>query len=88
MIRRTASDWVLSRAPEIVLAAATVFWLLVYTLRSTGLPVAMGFDILGHLAYIDFLLERRALPLATDGWSMYHPPLGQDRKSTRLNSSH
>ena len=76
VIRRTASDRVLSRTPEIVLAAATVFWLLVYTLRSTGLPVAMGFDILGHLAYIDFLLERRALPLATDGWSMYHPPLG------------
>jgi hypothetical protein len=64
-----------ARLPEGVLAAATLFWLLVYALRSTTLPVLMGFDVPGHLAYIDFLLARHALPLATDGWAMYHPPL-------------
>ena len=75
-IRSTASEKALARAPAIVLFSAHVFWLLVYGLRSTTLPVEMGFDIAGHLAYIDFLLERRAVPVATDGWSMYHPPLG------------
>jgi len=75
-IRRWFSGAALARAPEAVLALATLFWLLVYTLKSTSLPVLMGFDIVGHLAYIDFLLEKGAIPLATDGGSMYHPPLG------------
>ncbi len=64
-----------AHAPEAVLGAATLFWIAVYAFKSTSLPVVMGFDINGHLAYIDFLLERRALPVATDGQSMYHPPL-------------
>jgi hypothetical protein len=65
----------LARAPEAVLAAATLFWILVFVLRATSLPVGTGFDVAGHLKYIDFILERHALPKATDGWSMYHPPL-------------
>ncbi len=75
-IRRRLSERALARAPEAVLALATLFWLLVYMFKSTSLPVLMGFDIVGHLAYIDFLREQGALPLATDGGSMYHPPLG------------
>lgn len=75
-LSRSLSEPARGRAPQWVLGAATVFWLAVYTLKSTGLPVVMGFDIVGHLQYIDFLLEKRALPLATDGWSTYHPPLG------------
>lgn len=73
---RWLSPRALARAPEATLALATFFWLLVYTLKSTSLPVLMGFDIVGHLAYINFLLEKGTLPLATDGGSMYHPPLG------------
>lgn len=75
-LRRTLSEPARARAPEAVLALVTLFWLLVYARKSTSLPVLMGFDIVGHLAYIDFLLEKHALPLATDGGSMYHPPLG------------
>jgi hypothetical protein len=33
-----------------------------------------GFDLGNHLAYVQFVRARHALPLATDGWSMYHPP--------------
>jgi hypothetical protein len=57
------------------LAAATLFWVSVYATRTSQLPVLMGFDIVGHLEYIDFLREQKRLPLATDGWSTYHPPL-------------
>jgi hypothetical protein len=64
-----------SRPAEVVLCAATLFWLAVYFGKTSQLPVLMGFDIVGHLAYIDYLLEERAIPLATEGWSMYHPPL-------------
>ena len=34
-----------------------------------------GFDGPDHLEYIRFVGERWALPLATDGPAMYHPPL-------------
>jgi len=37
--------------------------------------VTVGFDATNHLAYLEFLRTRHGLPLATDGWSMYHPPL-------------
>jgi hypothetical protein len=64
-----------TRMPEFTLTAVSVFWIAVYAAKTSQLPVLMGFDIVGHLEYIDFLRERRALPLATDGWSTYHPPL-------------
>jgi len=34
-----------------------------------------GFDLGNHLAYVEFVRKHHALPLATDGWSSYHPPL-------------
>jgi hypothetical protein len=64
-----------ARAAEITLALATIYWIAVFVFKMSRLPVLTGFDIGGHLFYIDFLLEKHALPLATDGWSTYHPPL-------------
>ena len=29
---------------------------------------------MGHVQYLDWITEKGALPLATDGWSTYHPP--------------
>ncbi len=51
------------------------FWLYVFWVKAIHLPAYMGFDGPDHLAYIRFLLERRSLPLASDGAMMYHPPL-------------
>jgi hypothetical protein len=73
--RRLSFPGLRERLPEITLAAMSLFWVAVYAAKSSRLPVLMGFDIVGHLEYVDFLLGRRALPLATDGWSTYHPPL-------------
>lgn len=39
------------------------------------IPLDVGFDARHHVAYVEYLLEHRALPLASDGWSMFHPPL-------------
>jgi Flp pilus assembly protein TadD len=36
---------------------------------------AMGFDANGHEQYIQFIQQKHALPLADDGFEMYHPPL-------------
>ncbi len=75
-LRRTLPRSAAARAPLAVLVGVVAFHVLVYALRTSRLPVVMGFDVIGHLAYIDYLLAHRALPLATDGGSMYHPPLG------------
>jgi hypothetical protein len=39
------------------------------------IPLNVGFDVLGHYEYIAFLLENGRLPLASDGWVMFQPPL-------------
>ena len=37
--------------------------------------MTVGFDARGHLEYVELLASRREVPLATDGWSTFHPPL-------------
>ena len=39
------------------------------------LPAGWGFDIHGHLEYAHFIFHEGRLPLATDGWTMFQPPL-------------
>ena len=34
-----------------------------------------GFDVWEHLAYISYLLENHRIPLASEGWQMFQPPL-------------
>lgn len=34
-----------------------------------------GFDAREHLDYVFYLLEKHSLPLATEGWQMFQPPL-------------
>ena len=35
----------------------------------------VGSDVLGHIEYIEYLVTKGSLPLASDGWEMYQPPL-------------
>ena len=58
--------WLLALA---ALAFALLWW------RNLGLDPRVGFDAGAHLDYVRFILERHRLPLADDGWAMYHPPL-------------
>ena len=39
------------------------------------LPVPHGFDASDHVAYVRHILEKGRLPLASDGWEMFQPPL-------------
>ncbi len=50
-------------------------WGALFWLSMLKIPLRVGFDAHHHLAYVDFLLEHGALPLATDGWMMFHPPV-------------
>lgn len=62
------------RLPLLALVAAGVAWSF-FLARFAEIPRGVGFDAKHHLAYVDFLRQHHALPLATDGWSMFHPPL-------------
>jgi hypothetical protein len=50
-------------------------WALVAVNDYKKLPVTMGMDFQGHVDYVKFIVDRGALPLATDGWEMFQPPL-------------
>ncbi|MBW2495541.1 MAG: hypothetical protein JRE43_12370 [Deltaproteobacteria bacterium] len=39
------------------------------------LPPAMGMDARGHVEYMEYLNANLAIPLASDGWQMFQPPL-------------
>lgn len=65
----------LESLPGSALVLAALAWVWLFVAKIAGIPLMIGFDARAHLAYLDFLVEQRALPLATDGWSMYHPPL-------------
>ena len=57
------------------LLAASLAWVWLFAVKVVRLPLLVGFDARAHLEYVDFLREHLRLPLAADGWSMYHPPL-------------
>lgn len=51
-------------------------WLLLAALSFVYLPPTVrGFDYPAHIAYIQFIAEQGALPLAPDGWQMFQAPL-------------
>jgi hypothetical protein len=64
--RLAPGAWLLGLAAA---ALALLWW------RSRGLDLALGFDAGAHLDYVHFILTLHSLPLADDGWAMYHPPL-------------
>jgi hypothetical protein len=72
---RVRSQRVLALLPAAALLLACGLWLGVALAKGMRLPLEIGFDARHHLAYVEFVRERLALPLATDGWSMFHPPL-------------
>jgi tetratricopeptide (TPR) repeat protein len=60
------------------LGAIVVIVILLTILFINNLPQLasiLGFDRDGHLQYVDYILQKKALPLADDGWQMYQPPL-------------
>jgi hypothetical protein len=61
--------------PALALGLASVCWVGLFARTWLRIPLTVGFDARHHLAYVAFLREHGSLPLATDGWSMYHPPL-------------
>ena len=51
------------------------FWAVLAANNLFKLPEPVGFDVPAHLDYVRWLMEKRTLPLAPDGWQMFQPPL-------------
>lgn len=85
MIRERVANWTssllptrvreLASAPNLTTLVATAGWLAVAFSSASKNPEPIGFDVTGHLEYIDLIASRYRLPLAPEGWSTYHPPL-------------
>ena len=73
--RRLVPNVVRRHPAEFVLAILSLFWAFLYAAKFVHIPLQVGHDASGHLQYISHILEERSLPLATDGWVTYHPPL-------------
>jgi len=66
----------IARNPALAaLVGIAVVWLVIFITRTASLPLNRGFDATHHIKYITFLYNQHRLPDASNGWSMYHPPL-------------
>jgi len=64
-----------ARAPVALLALATLAWIALGVRKLVGVDLSTGFDARHHLAYLEIVRQQGRIPLATEGWSTYHPPL-------------
>jgi hypothetical protein len=53
----------------------TMIWVYLFLANMARIGPALGFDISHHLDYIRFILEKQSIPLASDDWTTFHPPL-------------
>jgi tetratricopeptide (TPR) repeat protein len=61
--------------PYGALAAVALLWVVLAVHNLAALPFPVGHDHEAHLAYVGYIQERRALPLADEGVEMHQPPL-------------
>ena len=63
------------------LSASSVRWLLIaaWVVMAANnfwkLPLEMGMDHKGHMEYIQYIAQSWRIPIATEGWQMFQPPL-------------
>jgi tetratricopeptide (TPR) repeat protein len=63
------------RLERMLLLIFAVLWLVLFWNNNRLLPFHRGFDSSEHLKYINYIQQHRSLPLPTEGWEMYQPPL-------------
>jgi hypothetical protein len=74
-LRGRGSPGLRQALPGASLVLALAAWAALFARKLVALPLLVGFDARGHLQYVELLASRRELPLATEGWSTFHPPL-------------
>jgi len=64
-----------AHAPRLVLAAVIALWAIAFVRNVADMPLLAGFDVPNHFEYVQWLRRKGSVPLASEGWSFYHPPL-------------
>ena len=67
--------WPWQRPVRAVVIFGVFVWTTLFSLNAANGLVPFGYDITAHLDYIEFVRSGQGLPLADDGWEMFHPPL-------------
>ena len=60
---------------RVALLLISAMWLFLFWNNTRLLPFHVGFDSMEHLKYINYIQQHWSLPLPTEGFEMYHPPL-------------
>jgi tetratricopeptide (TPR) repeat protein len=74
-LKPEASSGLSRRQSVILLLVIGSLWILLFWNNAGLMPFLQGFDSQHHLDYIKYVQERRALPLPTEGFEMFQPPL-------------
>jgi len=65
--------WHLS--PRLLRWVLIAAWLVLAVNNIWKVPPDIGFDVEAHYDYIEHIVRARSLPLASEGWQMFQPPL-------------
>ena len=63
------------RSIAIAVAVPAVLWAALFLNNHHLLPPRAGYDANNHFEYINYIRTQWKLPVATNGWQMYQPPL-------------
>jgi tetratricopeptide (TPR) repeat protein len=64
-----------ANARLLLLPGLAVGWVVLFANNLCALPDSYGFDASAHMAYVQYIMEHNALPLANEGYEMFQPPL-------------
>ena len=64
-----------TRSREVAFALVAIFWVWLFVAKIVRIPKGSGFDAAYHLSYVASLMHEKTLPLATEGFQTYQPPL-------------
>jgi Flp pilus assembly protein TadD len=73
--KRGLEGGISERGQLVALVALVGAWVALFANNLGSLPELFGYDVAGHVDYVRYILEHKSLPLASDGWEMYQPPL-------------
>jgi hypothetical protein len=75
--RAAGGSWLRRLAPTAagVRWLVLVAWALLAANNVHRLPYGVGYDVDGHLQYIEYIVRKGGIPLAHQGWQMFQAPL-------------
>jgi len=70
-----------------LLGGGGVLWVILFWHNAAAMPLQEGFDSGEHLKYIKYIQERCSLPLPSEGFEMFQPPLFYLLSAAALSAS-